>query len=274
MANFLKVMLFSAITIGLFAGYSNFGIPQIKPAPPPQPEVLDLSSMTMDQYIALGERIYNGQGTCTLCHNELGRAPMLDTMVAALSSRLEDPGYQGQANDLESYLRESMLEPSAFVVGGFGKAGTNDTESPMPSVTSGSIGLGEAETNAVIAYLQDWGGADVTVEIAAPAEEEPSEETASSGGTPERTGYDSAEEIVAALSCGACHKIADQQGMLGPDLTTIGASKDREYLRRALLDPNADVAEGYMKGMMPPTYGDQLSANELEMLVDYMLGSG
>ena len=62
--------------------------------------------------------------------------------------------------------------------------------------------------------------------------------------------------------------------MLGPDLTTIGASKDREYLRRALLDPNADVAEGYMKGMMPPTYGDQLSANELEMLVDYMLGSG
>jgi cytochrome c oxidase subunit 2 len=274
MANFLKVMLFSVIVIGFFAGYSNFGIPQIEPAPPPQTEVLDLSTMTMDQYIALGDRIYNGKGTCTLCHNELGRAPTLDKMAGVIKDRLEDTDYRGEASDLESYLRESMLKPSAYVVSGFGKAGTNDSESPMPDVSSGSIGLTDAETDAVIAYLQDWGGVDVTVEIAAPEDSAVSDGATGEAETAERAPYTSAEDIIAALSCGACHKIADQQGMLGPDLLMIGKSKDRDYLRRALLDPNADVAEGYAPGMMPPNYGDQLSANEVEMLLEYMLGSG
>ena len=84
--------------------------------------------------------------------------------------------------------------------------------------------------------------------------------------------YASAEEIIVALNCGACHKIADQQGMVGPDLTGIGAAKDVAYLRRAILDPNADVAAGGIAGIMPANYGDQLSANELEMLLAYMVG--
>ena len=56
---------------------------------------------------------------------------------------------------LQSYLEESMLEPSAFVVAGFGKVGSGDAESPMPAVTAGSIGFTEVEIGAVIAYLQD-----------------------------------------------------------------------------------------------------------------------
>ena len=36
MKNFIKVMIFSLITIGMFAGFSNFGIPVINPAPPPR----------------------------------------------------------------------------------------------------------------------------------------------------------------------------------------------------------------------------------------------
>ena len=35
MKHFLKVTIFSLLMIGFFAGFSNYGIPEIKPAPPP-----------------------------------------------------------------------------------------------------------------------------------------------------------------------------------------------------------------------------------------------
>ncbi|MEO2167346.1 MAG: hypothetical protein ABGY42_04370, partial [bacterium] len=45
-----------------------------------------LGSMTMEQFIALGDRIFNTRGTCTLCHSEVGgRAPALG--AAATSAR-------------------------------------------------------------------------------------------------------------------------------------------------------------------------------------------
>ena len=165
MKQFLAVIGFSLLTIAGFAGFSNFGIPSIEPAPPPVQEKIDLGAMTMDQFIALGDRTLNGKGTCKLCHNELGRAPMLEQIITNTEERLADSRYEGEAEDLEAYLVESLVEPSAFVVAGFGKKGTNDAESPMPNVSGGSIGLSEAEVAAVVAYLQDQAGAEVTVEI-------------------------------------------------------------------------------------------------------------
>ena len=145
----------------------------------------------------------------------------------------------------------------------------------MPNASSGGIALSEAELKAVIAYLQDLGGADVTVEIPSDtATAEPTaepQEAAPSGGP--RAPFASANAIMAQLTCLACHKVAGQGGEIGPDLSNIGASKDREYLRRAILDPGADVAEGYPPGIMPPKYGEQLYAIELEMLVDYLAES-
>ncbi|HMO15836.1 MAG TPA: PQQ-dependent sugar dehydrogenase [Pirellulaceae bacterium] len=47
------------------------------------------------------------------------------------------------------------------------------------------------------------------------------------------------------LSCVRCHKIGSIGGDVGPDLTRIGADKDRTYLLRALLDPNAEIAENF-----------------------------
>ena len=276
MKTLIKVSVFSLLTIAFFAGFSNYGIPEINPAPPPIEEKLDLGSMTMDRFIALGDKIFNGRGTCTLCHNAVGgRAPMLNTVAAVAPERMADPRYEGDADTLEAYLYESMVKPSAYVVAGFGKAGSSDTESPMPDASSGGIALSEAELRAVIAYLQDLGGADVTVEIPGDATTEvPTAEpqAAAPSGDP-RAPFASADAIMAQLACIACHKVAGQGGEIGPDLSNIGASKDREYLRRAILDPGADVAEGYPPGMMPPNYGDQLYATELELLVDYLAES-
>jgi mono/diheme cytochrome c family protein len=270
MKNLLKVTVFSLLTIGFFAGFSNYGIPEINPAPPPTEEKLDLGSMTMDDFIAVGNKAFNGKGTCTLCHNAVGgRAPLLDDVATVATDRMADPRYQGKATTVEEYLLESMVEPSAYVVAGFGKAGSSDTESPMPNASTGSIGLSEPELKAVIAYLQDIGGADVTVEIPADAEEAQAETQEAPPATTARAPAASAEEIVARLACIACHKLGGEGGALGPDLSRVGATRDEQYLRRAILNPAAEITEGFPP-IMPPGYGDQLYASELEMLVQYL----
>jgi len=267
MRQFLIVVAFSLLTIGFFSGYSNFGIPQIEPAPPPKEEKLDLGSMSMDQFIVLGEKIFKGKGTCTLCHNELGRAPALDTLAGIVPQRLEDARYQGAAEDVEQYLLESLVEPSAFVVAGFGKKGTNDTESPMPDVTGGSIRLSDAETAAVVAYLQDLAGAEVTVEI--PSDTEAGEDSDEEEGEP-REAIGDPKVLMTRFTCDACHMVQGVGGDVGPNLTQIGALRDRAHLRRAILKPNADITEGYEPDMMPDDLGEQIYASELEILVDFL----
>lgn len=200
-----------------------------------------------------------------MCHNELGRAPMLGNLADILPERLKDPRYKGAAEDLEAYLIESLIEPSAFVVAGFGKKGSNDAESPMPNVAGGSIGLAEAEVAAVVAYLQDSSGAEVTVEIPTDADAVEAEEEAE-----EREAITEPDLLMAKFTCPACHKINGQGGDVGPELSKIGASRDRAYLRRALLDPNGDIAEGFEADMMPDDLGEQMFVTELEVLLDFL----
>lgn len=271
MKNFLQVVVFSLLTIGSFWGFANYVVPRIEPAPPPKAEKIDLGSMTMEKFINLGDKLYNGKGTCTLCHNSMGRAPMLDKIGSVGPKRLADVRYKGEAKDIESYLYESMVKPSAFVVAGFGKAGSKDSESPMPDVTGGAIGFSEAEIKAVIAYLQNIGGAEVTVVI--PTDVTPESETSQQEQTAAapRAPVKDPKVLLAQFTCTACHKVAGQGGVLGPDLSHIGSKKDAAYIRRAILDPNAEIAKGFQP-MMPPTYGDQLYAQELELLVNYLAG--
>jgi len=265
---FARVIVFGLAVIAFFAGFSNFGVPQVEPAPPPKEEKLPLGQMTMAEFVALGKRVFEGKGTCTLCHTPVGgRAPLLDRVGAVAAERLKDPRYKGEAKTAEDYLYESLVKPSAYVVAGFGKAGTQDAESPMPEVSGGSTRLSEAEIRALIAFLQDWSGVEVTVQIpadtgeAGKAEEKPSQ----------RSPAKDAPEVIAQFGCIACHKIgAMAGGPIGPDLSGIGKIRDAAYLRRAILDPDADIARGFQPKIMPANYGGQLYAKELEMLVAYL----
>ena len=110
MRTFLSVVGFSLLVIAFFAGYSSFGIPQIQPAPPPKEEKLDLAAMSLGEFLALGERIYEGKGTCTLCHNPVGgRAPLLEEAAIVAGERLADERYGGTAKRVEDYLYEKYF---------------------------------------------------------------------------------------------------------------------------------------------------------------------
>jgi cytochrome c oxidase cbb3-type subunit 3 len=45
--------------------------------------------------------------------------------------------------------------------------------------------------------------------------------------------------------CSNCHRVLGRGGMLGPDLSNIGASRPVDQIREALLDPDADGFRGY-----------------------------
>lgn len=81
-------------------------------------------------------------------------------------------------------------------------------------------------------------------------------------------------------SCLGCHGVeAGAPEALGPNLAGVAARAAAnpdglgaaEWLRRATVSPNSEVAPGYQPGLMPATYGQQLSPEELDALVAYML---
>ncbi len=277
MFNIIKIVFFCLVIWVGFAAYTLVGIPLIIPAAPPVEERLT-GEITMEQFVALGDRVFHGKGTCTLCHNALLRAPLLDSIGAEAEAILKDPRYKGEATTGEEYLHESLVHPSAFVVAGFGKKGTNDTVSPMADVSKGAIALSDVEMDAVTAYLQSSAGVDVTVALPsgdAPVEEEEVAEVKPA---------ENATEALMKFECSMCHThpLIEEGGDTGPDLTPLvtraatmkkGMSA-KQYLVEAILDPNAMIVEPdtYDEDTMPDDYADRMTVTEMNMIVDALLG--
>jgi putative heme-binding domain-containing protein len=49
----------------------------------------------------------------------------------------------------------------------------------------------------------------------------------------------------ADLGCVLCHTVDGKGGMIGPDLSSIGASAPMDYLMESLLEPSSKIKEGY-----------------------------
>lgn len=256
-----KVLGFSLALTLVFTAVANL-LPQVE-GESPKEEIVDFGALTMDSFIALGESTFNGKGTCALCHNNLGRAPDLLAMnvVAAGEQRLADERYQGAAADTEAYIRESMVNPGIYVVAGFGKKGSNDTESPMPAVDKKPIELSAVQIDAVIAYLQSKDGNEVTVPLPTDA---PVETKAPTAAAP--TTAATAEEVIAKYGCAACHSVFDTESPVGPDLRTVGARLSVAQIRQSVIDPAAVIAEGF-PAIMPANFAERMTVKELELLV-------
>jgi cytochrome c oxidase subunit 2 len=98
------------------------------------------------------------------------------------------------------------------------------------------------------------------------------------GGSPTAAG----REIFTSAGCNACHTLddADATAEVGPDLNELaGRAGDREpklsaedYVHESIVDPPAFVVKGYSGDTMPRNFADQLTPEEIDTLVKYLLG--
>lgn len=156
---FLKIAAFSIFVVLCYAVFVEVFVPPVKIAAKPD-DGKTTTPETPEGFVALGEGLYKGRGACALCHESAGgRAPSLVAITQTAEERIKDIAYKGNAKNAEEYIIESMINPSAYVIPGFGVKGSEDAIiSPMPDVTKGAIGLNQTELKAVTMYLLERGG--------------------------------------------------------------------------------------------------------------------
>ena len=79
--------------------------------------------------------------------------------------------------------------------------------------------------------------------------------------------------------CITCHSLEPGVTIVGPSIAGIGAEAGsrvsgqsaEEYLRLSITDPGAYLVEGFAAGLMPAGFADELSEEQLNDLVAYML---
>jgi cytochrome c oxidase subunit II len=94
-----------------------------------------------------------------------------------------------------------------------------------------------------------------------------------SGGAPDaKQLFTAGKDSSGATPCGACHKLADANtsGSTGPDLDQVLKGKDPAFIKESIVNPDAEVAQGFGKGIMPPNYESTLSSAEVDALVKYL----
>ena len=83
-------------------------------------------------------------------------------------------------------------------------------------------------------------------------------------------------QVFANNGCGGCHTLAaaGSGGVTGPNLNEFLAPDDNTAaVEEMIVDPNAEIAEGFPANVMPQNYGEALTKKELEDLVQYLIES-
>lgn len=104
--------------------------------------------------IALGQAVFRtATPTCVACHSTAPGVDLAGPTLAGLATRTEEllnsPDYKGKAKDLEGYIREAIVEPSAHLVPGpmYSANGT----SFMPTTYGND--LSAEQLDQLVAYL-------------------------------------------------------------------------------------------------------------------------
>jgi mono/diheme cytochrome c family protein len=166
------------------------------------------------------------------------------SLVVAILIPRRDPGFPGRN------LRMFVLVAALLVVG---------------MLTAVEV-LGETEhREGTEATESEGGGAETT----GPAE------TGQTGGGAQGDPAAGKEIFTATAqpTCASCHTLADAgaTGTVGPNLDDALKGKDAAFIEQSIVDPNAQVAEGFSEGIMPQDYGEKLDDKQLADLVAYLL---
>ncbi len=331
-AALLKIGGFMFLVAAGLSGYGNW-LPQVEGGFPPAEVKLDFASMSAQALADEGEKIIFGgigknkeqgavgKGQCPLCHafhaGMLGeRAPNLVGLPErAGKERLEDPKYSrgkpagrtfaekeafpgaGTAENGQEYIAESHACPSCFVVAGYGVKGTNDKESPMPSIHKPPISLSLAELAAVDTWLYMREGRDAptfeeiikSYEKFIPEADRPKQQEEATGVASAlmADGTETVDVIFQKATCVACHTIPGipgAKGTIGPALeegtNALLRMKDKDYkgsaktvpdyIMESIVSPSVYVVKPFPDNTMPKVFGQKLSAGAIKKIVDYL----
>ena len=92
------------------------------------------------------------------------------------------------------------------------------------------------------------------------------------GGEEETDGRTLFTDAAEPQTCDSCHTLADAgaTGTTGPNLDEVLPDLSEEQIRESIVDPDAEVTEGFAPGLMP-RYGETLSEEQVDALVDYLM---
>jgi cytochrome c oxidase subunit 2 len=76
--------------------------------------------------------------------------------------------------------------------------------------------------------------------------------------------------------CGSCHTLSAAQttGTTGPNLDNVLKGQSPDEVRESIVNPNAKIAPGFQAGVMPEDYGQKLSKQQLDQLVQFLARAG
>jgi len=196
---------------------------------------------------ARGARLWQSK-RCSDCHSYGGRggedAPPLDFMRGHMSAR-EIADMSGQIWDhlpaMLPHFREEKI--------------------PVPTFTQG-------EMADLIAFLHSGKRAKAGAPPARPG-------MAGMSGMGAHMGVTRGNGVFLSAGCGACHTFAaaGTKATVGPNLDTTLKGKSSAFIRQSILDPDATIAAGYRAGVMPTTYGSQLTSRQIDALAAFLLSN-
>jgi mono/diheme cytochrome c family protein len=249
------------VVLGTLALYTLIAnkIPQVQSE---VPKALTLgANVTPEQLVSAGDQLFHGAGGCTSCHGLGTRAPNLLTDEKGQGTIGARCGKREPGKDCKAYLYESLTSPRAFVVQGY--------EPIMPEM---GRTLSPQQIWALVAFLESNGGTvDVTGSDIPPSTTSTTSTTStSSGGI--AGGSTDPMTIIRGAGCTGCHTINGEGGKIGPDLSHVGSRLSQNLIRESILLPDAKTAKGFekFKGVMPKTFGHQLTGEQLEALVQFL----
>lgn len=260
-----------AFTLGVVALFVVIGntVPggQVSSHPPQALTAEEFKKLSPEAIVAKGKEVFGTSGErCSQCHmieGPVARGPNLGGVGARAGGRKK-------GLSVRDYIFESLIEPKAFVVPGFSPI--------MPEVYKAPLELSEFDIVAVAAYLESLGGVvdiDGTTELKPDYAQRVRAAKAAGGSKPPTGDLANGKSLFyQRMRCVACHQTAPDGkmvgGVLGPDLSGIGAIQGPDYLRESIVDPGATVVAPY-KDIMPKHFKENLTAQEVDDLVVYLL---
>lgn len=78
--------------------------------------------------------------------------------------------------------------------------------------------------------------------------------------------------VFTSAGCGSCHTLAaaGASAQVGPNLDEVLKGKDEQFIYESIVNPDAQIAEGFQPGIMPKTYAEQLDDKQLGDLVAFL----